>query len=55
MLSDTKKVRPFTLDCPRCEAKPGIPCDMLANVVDLIHRVRIKVAITLEETAKKSN
>lgn len=45
-------VSPITLDCPRCEAKPGEACDMLDGAVASIHLERIEVAITVDEAAK---
>jgi hypothetical protein len=32
----------------RCKAKPGEACDILKNVVELIHVERIEAAITLD-------
>lgn len=46
-------VSPVTLFCPRCNAKPGEVCEMLDNVVELIHLERIEAAITLDDAAKK--
>jgi hypothetical protein len=59
MLDDMKNapeyvaVSPLTLECPRCKAKPGAACDMLDDVIALIHLERIEAAITLDEAAKK--
>jgi hypothetical protein len=61
MLNDMKKIPEYivvslvSLWCPRCKAKPGIACDMLDNVVELIHLERIEAAISLDEIAKKTN
>jgi len=60
MLEDVAKipehvaVSPMTLWCPRCKAKPGEACDMLDDLVELIHLERIEAAITMTRRGKKS-
>jgi hypothetical protein len=53
--SEYVAVSPVTLVRPRCKAKPRIACDMLDEVVELIHRERIEAAVTLDQAAKKHN
>jgi hypothetical protein len=59
MLDDMKNVpeyvavSPMTLECPRCQAKPGAAWDMLDDAIALIQLERIEAAITLDESAKK--
>jgi hypothetical protein len=40
---------------PRCKAKPGEACDILDDLVELIHLERIEAAITMTSRGKKSN
>jgi hypothetical protein len=47
-------VSPIILDCPRCKAEPNEACDMLDDVVALIHLDRIEADITLNQ-AKRAN
>jgi hypothetical protein len=47
-------VSPITLECPRCKVGPGAVCDMLDDVVALIHLGRIEAAISLHEVAKNA-
>ncbi|HEX4425828.1 MAG TPA: hypothetical protein VH079_10540 [Terriglobales bacterium] len=43
---------PITLTCPRCNAQPDEACDMLDDMVELIHFERIEAALTLDRAAK---
>jgi hypothetical protein len=45
-------VDPITLICPRCKAKPDEACDIVGDMVELIHLERIEAAITLDHAAK---
>jgi hypothetical protein len=45
-------VSPVSLQCPRCKVKPGKACDMLDDVVAVIHLERIEAAIKLDHAAK---
>jgi hypothetical protein len=46
-------ISPMALNCPFCKAKPGIACEMLDDMVELIHLERIEAAITLDEMVKQ--
>jgi hypothetical protein len=45
-------VRPITLACPRCKAGPNEACDMLDDVLALIHLERIEAAVSRNQAAK---
>ncbi|HEX4423796.1 MAG TPA: hypothetical protein VH079_00250 [Terriglobales bacterium] len=45
-------VSPITLACPRCKAEPNKACDMLDDLVALIHLERIEAAISLHQATK---
>jgi hypothetical protein len=45
-------VNPMTLTCPRCNAQPNEACDMLGDMVEMIHLERVEAAITLDQAAK---
>ena len=46
-------VNPITIECPRCKAEAGHPCETIDSDSDPVHLERIAAALTIDAANKK--